>query len=202
MGFEVITKPTKNVDEIADRIFKECINVLGGLRKIVEYRNLTWLPSLAEASYVVAMKYEGVMTSREIAEKLGITQQTVKNILEADEKIVEQYLRGEIEKADEHIAGGIAKLAYKRVKENADSSEEWIEHMKTGAEILCVDWAVHFLTKIKGTKFPITSENELIEKVGKIKIMGKDFEDIAKKIAYPIKNPAELLHKVKECLQD
>lgn len=111
---EPITK--ENVDELAEKVFHECINILGGLKKLMEYRNLTWLPSLAEASYVVVLKEELMKTNREIAETLGITEQTVRNILQADEEEVKRYIGGETEKVDEHKAGGIAKLAYKNIK--------------------------------------------------------------------------------------
>jgi len=123
MEMKVISSPPKdsNVDALAEKVFLECIKIIGGLRKLVEYRNLTWLPSLAEASYVVVMKEELMKTSREIAENLGITEQTVKNILSADEEEIKKYLEGEIEKVDEHKAGGIAKLAYRNIKKSLSS---------------------------------------------------------------------------------
>jgi len=115
---EIIRAPIKKLDadSLAEKVFQESIRILGGLKKLLEYRNLTWLPSLAEAAYVIILKNEMLKTSKEIAKELGITEQTVKNILNADEKEVEKFLKGEIEKIDEHKAGGIAKLAYKKVK--------------------------------------------------------------------------------------
>jgi len=44
---------------------------INGLRRLVEYRNLTWLPSLAEATYVVVLKNEAFKTYGEIARELG-----------------------------------------------------------------------------------------------------------------------------------
>ena len=107
-----------DVDALAEQVFYESINILGGLRKLIEYRNLTWLPSLAEAAYAVVMKEELMKTHKEIAFDLGLTPQTVQNILRADAQEVEKFIKGEIEKVDEHKAGGIAKLAYERVKKD------------------------------------------------------------------------------------
>ena len=104
------------INSLAKKVFMECIEMLGGLKKLVEYRHLTWLPSLAEAAYVVVMKNEGLMNNMQIAEKLGITKQTVENILRADEEEVKKFLQGDVEKVDEHKAGGLAKLAYKKIK--------------------------------------------------------------------------------------
>ena len=116
---EIIAKPVGgNIDKMAESVFIECINLLGGLRKLVEYRNLTWLPSLAESAYVIVMKNEALKTYREIAKELGITEQTARSIATADEEKVKEYIEGHLEeKPNEHIAGGIAKLAYRKLKE-------------------------------------------------------------------------------------
>ena len=86
-----------DVDALAEQVFYESINILGGLRKLIEYRNLTWLPSLAEAAYAVVMKEELMKTHKEIAFDLGLTPQTVQNILRADAQEVEKFIKGEIE---------------------------------------------------------------------------------------------------------
>ena len=199
---EVIGKPVneKNIDSIAERIFHESIRILGGLRNLVEYRNLTWLPSLAEAAYVIALKNESIKTNREIAEYLGITEQTVKNILSADDNRVMEYLKGEA-KEKEHIAGGLAKLAYKAIKEHRDNLEERIEAMEEGAKSLGIDWAVHVLSSIKGLSFPVRKE-ELLERLRGYKIKGKDMESILNNLSYPINSPAELLHAIRESIKD
>lgn len=113
---EVIKKKTKGIDTLAEKVFLEAISIAGGLRTLLQYRNLTWLPSLAEAAYVIVLKEEGQKTSAEIAKELGITQQTVRNILSAKEEKVEKFLKGAKEDISEHIAGGLAKLAYRRLK--------------------------------------------------------------------------------------
>ena len=90
---EIISKPMGgNIDEMAEKVFMESIRILGGLKKLVEYRNLTWLPSLAEAAYVVVLKNEAAKTYSEIARTLGITEQTAKNVATADEEKVKNYI--------------------------------------------------------------------------------------------------------------
>ena len=157
MGFEIITKPKGgNIDKIAEKVFWEAIKILGGLKKLIEYRNLTWLPSLAEAAYVVVLKNEAMKTNSEIAETLGITENTVKNILSANEEDVKKYIEGEFEeRPKEHIAGGIAKLAYNKLKKEGRLDTEEIELKKEEMEVLDVDWAVHVLAKIRGLDFPV-----------------------------------------------
>ncbi len=202
MGFEVITKPKGgDVEKMAEKVFWEAIKMLGGLKKLVEYRNLTWLPSLAEASYVVVLKNEAMKTYSEIARILGITEQTVKNIATADEREVRKYIEGELEeRPKEHIAGGIAKLAYKKLKEEGRLDTEEIEMKKEEMEVLDVDWAVHILAKIRGLDFPVEKE-QLMERLEGIVIKGKKIEEILEKLEYPVKSPAELLHKIKVQLQ-
>ncbi len=202
MGFEVITKPKGgDVEKMAEKVFWEAIKMLGGLKKLVEYRNLTWLPSLAEASYVVVLKNEAMKTYSEIAKILGITEQTVKNIATADEREVRKYIEGELEeRPKEHIAGGIAKLAYKKLKEEGRLDTEEIEMKKEEMEVLDVDWAVHILAKIRGLDFPVEKE-QLMERLEGIVIKGKKIEEILEKLEYPVKSPAELLHKIKVQLQ-
>lgn len=113
---EVIEKRTEGIDTMAEKVFVEALNIAGGLRSLLQYRNLTWLPSLAEAAYVVVLNKEAHKTSAEIAAELGITQNTVRNIINSKEEEVEELLKGNREKVSEHIAGGLAKLAYRRLK--------------------------------------------------------------------------------------
>lgn len=161
----------------------------------MEYRNLTWLTSLAEASYVVVLKNEAFKTYREIAEILGITEQTAKNIATADEREVAKYVEGEIERPREHIAGGIAKLAYKKLKEEGRFDTEEIELKREEMEVL-VDWAVHILAKMRGLDFPVDRE-KLMERLKGLVIRGKRIEEILEKLEYPIRTPTNLLHQIK-----
>ncbi len=193
---EIISTPItkEDVDMIAERVFNESIKLLGGLRKLIEYRNLTWLPSLAEASYVIVLKEELFKTQYEIAEELGITEQTVKKILQADEELVEKYLKGELEKVDEHKAGGIAKLAYKKVK-----NEKGIFIKEEEMEVLGVEWAIKVLIRLRGVDFPVKKE-DLEKKLKGIIIKGKPVEEILEKMEFPLKTPAEVLHEIKKNL--
>ncbi len=112
--------PTEvNPDDVAMQVFLQALNLVGGPRQLVEHRNLTWLPSLMESAYVVVLSEQFHKTIAEIAEFLGITEQTVRNILRADsEHILEiiEKARGEKE-IKIHIAGGLAKRAYTLLKE-------------------------------------------------------------------------------------
>ncbi len=198
MGFEVIAKPKGgNIDKMAEKVFYESIKLLGGLKKLIEYRNLTWLPSLAEAAYVVVLKNEAMKTYGEIARELGITEQTAKNIATADEEEVKRYLEGELEERPrEHIAGGIAKLAYRKLKEEGRLDTEEVEIKHEELEVLDIDWAVHVLARIKGLDFPVNKET-LLERLKGLVIKGKRAEEVVEKLNYPIKSPAQLLHEVK-----
>ncbi len=45
-----------DVEYLTARVFFKSIELLGGLKKLAEYRNLTWLPALSRASFVVVLK--------------------------------------------------------------------------------------------------------------------------------------------------
>jgi len=103
-----------DVDEIGRKVYLKAIDVVGGLRRLVEYRNLTWVPSLIEASYIVVLHELYNKTADEIAEFLGISSSTVYNVLRADTEKVLEKLEEERQEKDlrTHVAGGIAKLAF------------------------------------------------------------------------------------------
>ncbi len=199
---DVVKKP--DFDKMARKVFMKAIDLVGGLKKLAEFRNLTWLPSLAKASYAVVLKNEGLYTNLKIASELGIAEQTVKNILEAKEEEVEKWLSKEIEELDEHRAGGLAKLAYKKLKEEGtleseEVTEKEISHVKEVFEI-DIGWAVYVLARIRGLDFPVKKE-ELKERLEGLKIKSKPIEEILEKIEYPIATPAELLKKIKSVLE-
>ncbi|MHA1237875.1 MAG: hypothetical protein ACTSSJ_01280 [Candidatus Odinarchaeia archaeon] len=193
----------EDVDSKATRVFLKSIEILGGPRKLVEHRNLTWLPSLMTASYAVVYSNEKNYTSDKIANILGLTKQTVQNMLRADTEAVKARLSEMLEEEGEdkkvHVAGALAKLAYKEIKEGRDEVNIAIEITKSAARSLGADWAIHVLEKIRGTDFPIEKDT-LKERLSRLVIMGKPVEDIVEKLEYPITTPAELLHKIKQQL--
>jgi probable regulatory domain-containing protein len=121
----ITVKPqVEDPEKLVREVFFEVLDILGGLKRLAEFRTLTWLPSLARASYVLVLREYFGKSEEEIAKELGITKQTVRNILrakpeEALERIknLEDLAREEREDERTHIAGGIARVAYERVKE-------------------------------------------------------------------------------------
>ncbi|MBE8539523.1 KaiC associated regulatory domain-containing protein [Geoglobus acetivorans] len=199
---EIIARPKGgDVDRMAEKVFMKSIEILGGLKKLVEYRNLTWLPSLAEAAYVIVLRNEALKTYSEIARELGITEATAKNIATADDVKVLDYIRGGLEeRPKEHMAGGIAKLAYRALKESGELDLDEVSLNDEMTEILEIAWAVQVLSKIKGLDFPAGKE-QLAERLAGIlvKEKGREYriEELLDRIDYPVKSPSELLHKLK-----
>ncbi len=197
-------KPVEDdVDAKAMRVFLKSIELLGGPRKLVEHRNLTWLPSLMSASYAIIYSKDKGHTAEQIAAILGLTKQTVQNMLRADPEVIKAKLE-EIagEKNEEkrtHTAGALAKLAYREIMAGRDEINLAIELTKQAAESLGADWAVHVLSRIKGTDFPV-DKGTLENKLAGMMIKGKSVEEILEKLEYPIRSPAELLRKMREVI--
>ncbi|CUS76521.1 hypothetical protein [Candidatus Kryptobacter tengchongensis] len=80
---EEIIQIEEKVDEIVLKVFLKALDIVGGPRKLILYRHLTWVPSLIEACYAVVLKEKFLKTESEIAQILGLTKQTVRNILSA-----------------------------------------------------------------------------------------------------------------------
>jgi probable regulatory domain-containing protein len=202
-------KPVQqDLEALVSRVFLKAIDLLGGFSKLVEYRTLTWLPSLVRASYAVVLREEYLKTEQEIAQQVGLTVQTVRNILRADptitmEKIkrLEELLQEERKEMKVHTAGGLAKLAYKLIKEGHEESKIFMDYCERIAYALDIPWAYMTLRRLKGVDFPIRSPQEIKEKLSGIFIKGRPAEEVISQIEYPIKNPAELLHKIKENLK-
>jgi len=200
----VEVKPVEvDVESLVTRVFLKAIDLLGGLHKLAEYKTLTWLPSLARAAFVIVLREEFLKTEEEIAEFVGITRQTARNILRADPELAlyklqhfEELTKEEKKQLRVHTAGGIAKIAYKKVKEG-EEPKVFHDFCTIAAEALEVPWAYLILKKIKGTDFPIDKAEVIVEKVKGVVIKGLPAEEVVQKIEYPVKNPADLLHKVK-----
>ncbi len=200
----------EELENLVTRVFFKELDLLGGLKKLTEYRTLTWLPSLARASYAIVLKEEYMKTDEEIAEKIGLTKNTVRNILRADPELAMKKIENFDELTEEekkelkvHTAGGLAKLAYKLVKEGEEAQVLLDFCGKMGAQVaeVCeVPWAYMVLKRIKGTKYPIEDKETLYEKLKGLDIKGKSILEIIDKIKYPIKSPAQLLHEIKNIL--
>ena len=202
-------KPVEtDIEPLVTRVFLKSIDLLGGLSKLAEFRTLTWLPSLARASYAVVLREEYFKSEEEIAEQVGLTKQTVRNILRADPELamykiqhIEELTTEEKKELRVHTAGGIAKLAYKLVKEGHEEPKIFLEYCTQTAQALDIPWAYMILKRIKGLHFPINSKDEIIDKVKGVVIKGRQAEEVFSEIEYPIRNPAELLHRIKENLK-
>ncbi len=202
-------KPVEvDVEPLVTRVFLKSIDLLGGLGKLAEYRTLTWLPSLARASFAVVLREEFLKTEEEIAQIVGLTKQTVRNILRADPDLalykiqkIDELTQEEKKELRVHTAGGIAKLAYKLVKEGQEESTVFLEFCRQTAEALDIPWAYMVLRRIKGTDFPLYSPEDIKEKLKGVMIKGRDAQEVVEELDYPINNPAQLLHRIKENLK-
>ncbi len=199
------------VKYLAERVFFKSIDLVGGLDRLAKYRNLTWLPSLARAAFVIVLKEEFLKTEDEIAKFVGISKSTVRQILRADPNLalykiehIDELSEEEKKQLRVHTAGGIAKLAYKYVKAGEDSQTvmEYCRQISQEAVAQCdAPWAYLVLKNIKGLHYPITEPKVLEERIGHLEIKGIKASEIVKHLHYPIKNPAQLLKEIKEYLQ-
>ena len=192
---------------LATRVFLKTLDIIGGLRKLVEYRTLTWLPSLARAAMVIVLREEFYRTDEEIAEMVGLTKQTVKNILRADPEAavqklqsIEEFTEEERRTAPVHLAGGLAKRAYELIKFKGEEPQIALVYTSHTAQALDIPWAYAVLKALKGTDFPVLSPETLKEKLSGIKIKDKPAEEVVNSLSYPISNPAELLKKIREAI--
>jgi probable regulatory domain-containing protein len=200
----------ENIKYMAERVFFKSIDLLGGLDKLAQYRTLTWLPSIARAAFAIVLKEEYLKTEDEIAEFIGLTRNTVRAILRADPNMAmykiehfDELTTEEKQNLKVHTAGGIAKLAYKLVKEGQDSQTvmEYCRSIAQEAVAQCdAPWAYLVLKNTKGTKYPIQSAEEL-KNIEHLEIKGIKAKEILPNLHYPIKNPAMLLKEIKEYLQ-
>jgi probable regulatory domain-containing protein len=191
-----------DIDAMAIRVFLKSLELIGGPRKLIEYRNLTWIPSLMEASYAVVLRDMANKTEAEIAEFLGSTRQTVRNMLRAEPELVLKKLEGELEEKTPraHTAGGLAKLAYKEIKEGRENLTMFLHLLQVASESLGVFWPVEILRRMKGADFPL-GKDELLERLKGLKVKEKNIEEILEKLSYPVKSPADLLAQIRENLE-
>ncbi len=192
----------RDLDALALRVFLKALEILGGPRKLIELRNLTWVTSLMEAAYAIVLAEEGFKTEDEIAAFLGLTRQTVRNILRADPELVRMKLEGELQDRTPkaHTAGGLAKMAYREIKEGREALIFFSSVIEEGARILGVGWPAEVLARIKGLHFPAAAP-EVAERLKGLKVRDRDLGEIAsRKETY--QHPRELLHYLAEALRD
>ncbi|BAL80976.1 hypothetical protein [Caldisericum exile] len=203
--------PQVEFEDLVARVFSKSIDLLGGIVKLAEYKTLTWLPSLARATIAIVLKEEYLRSEEEIAHKVGITKNTVRNIVRADPKLaldkmqkIEELTKEESKNLKTHTAGGIAKLAYKLVKDGVDakvlvnfSSAVLEDIMKT----LDIPWAYMVLKRIKGIDFPISSYEVLQERLSDIVSQDIKLTELLPNLQYPISTPAQLIKEIKEHLK-
>ncbi|GEM_PF-70426 len=121
----------RKFERMVQEIFNIGINILGGYKRVSEFKFLTWLPSLIRAIYAIVLKNEKNASNEELIAKLGISEVSLKKILEADPAELEQKLSElyDFDADDEeskheskiHIAGALAKRAYEVYKERKES---------------------------------------------------------------------------------
>ncbi len=193
-------KPPTDIEKERDErvllMLIEAIKILGGPRKLIHLRNLTWIPSLLRACYMLLLKDAGY-TNEEIAEKLGTTKATIQKMASADPEAVLKKIEGieTGEEVDEHVAGGIAKLAYKAMRRRLTEDEARL--ISETAKVLGADWAVKLMTSIKGLDFPV-EKADLLPRLAGFKIYDIPIEEILDNIEYPIASPAKLVKEVAE----
>ncbi|QJA06450.1 bacterio-opsin activator [Thermosulfurimonas marina] len=191
----------RDVDAQALRVFLKALEILGGPRKLIELRNLTWVTSLMEAAYAVVLAEETFKTEDDIAAFLGLTRQTVRNILRADPELVMMKLEGELQEKTPkaHTAGGLAKMAYREIKEGRDALIFFSSVIEEGAKILGVGWPAEVLARIKGLHFP-ASGAQVAERLSGLRVKDRELSEIAaQKESYA--HPRELLHHLAEALR-
>jgi probable regulatory domain-containing protein len=101
-----------DLEALVTKVFLKSIDLVGGLKQLALYRTLTWLPSLARAAFVIVLKEEYLKTDLEIAEYVGLTRNTVRNILKADPELalyklqhLEELTKEQKKQLKVHIAG-------------------------------------------------------------------------------------------------
>jgi len=122
---EIVKKQLSGKVEVFDSVEPDPTveNALKVLEDVKEF-SPTLIVAIGGGSPLDVAKVVSVMLTNEgeIAEFIGITKQTVRNMLSADPELVLKKLAGELKSKEVkvHTAGGLAKLAYKEVKEGRD----------------------------------------------------------------------------------
>ncbi|GAB6941797.1 KaiC associated regulatory domain protein [Thermus brockianus] len=112
----------KELEATVLRVFLKVIDLLGGPRAMAEKRRLTWAASLMTAAYAVVLAQEAMWSDEAIAKELGLSTAAVRQILRADPetalKKVTEMAEGEGLRT--HVAGGLAKAAYRAIRQGQE----------------------------------------------------------------------------------
>ncbi|MBC7328376.1 bacterio-opsin activator [bacterium] len=199
---------SKDIEMLATRVFMKTIDLLGGLSKLADYRTLTWLPSLARASFAVVLREEYGKTEDEIARTVGLSRNAVRNILRANVDLALKRLGNLEELSAEnkkdlrvHIAGAIAKLAFEEVKQGKEANfllAFAADMLRQVAGILEVPWVTELLNRLKDARYPIEKSEDILPLVEDMEVKGEPMKGIVEKLTYPIHNVASLVEEVKK----
>ncbi|WP_303907219.1 hypothetical protein [Thiohalomonas denitrificans] len=105
----------ESADKRVLELFVGAVREVGGLRRLVTERRLGWLPELLASSEVLVLQEEEHRRLEEIAELLGMSRDTVANILAAPADRAEQCIEMPPPQAIEDrelAAGGLVRRAW------------------------------------------------------------------------------------------
>ncbi len=192
-------KPETELEATVLRVFLKTIDLVGGPKALAERRHLTWANSLMAASYAIVLHEEALKGADEIAAELGISRATVQNILRADPEAALKKLSevGEGGNIRVHLAGGLAKAAYRLVRQGEEEPRVLRYFLERFVELFDIPWAYLVLKAVKGFDFPAERPEDLLPRFEGLKLEGLEATEIVQSLDYPIQNPAELLHQIK-----
>lgn len=202
---ETIHVQPVDIDTLALKVFLKSLDIAGGPRKLIEHRNLTWVPALIEAAYAVVLANEAHKTADDIAQFLGLTVPSVRNILHADpERVqhrIQQALSEEHREAESktHIAGGLAKLAYQRIARGDHATSVLMLLCEQVAEILGITWPADVMRRVKDLEFPLSRE-VLAAQLADVHIDRWPASQLIARLPESIVNPSMLLSHLNEAV--
>ncbi len=180
------------------RVFLKVIDLVGGPKALAEKKRLTWAGSLMTAAYVVVLAQEALKGEEAIARELGLSSAAVRQILRADPDAALKRVSemGEGEAIRTHIAGGLAKAAYRLIRQGQEEPRVLRFFLERFVEVMGIPWAVLTLKAVKGLDFP-ADKAALLERLKGLKIQDIPAEELLERLEYPIQNPADLLHQIR-----
>jgi probable regulatory domain-containing protein len=180
------------------RVFLKVIDLVGGPKALAEKKRLTWAGSLMTAAYVVVLAQEALKGEEAIARELGLSSAAVRQILRADPDAALKRVSemGEGEAIRTHIAGGLAKAAYRLIRQGQEEPRVLRFFLERFVEVMGIPWAVLTLKAVKGLDFP-ADKAALLERLKGLKIQDIPAEELLDRLEYPVQNPADLLHQIR-----